>query len=259
MNAVIIGASSGIGFGLAQSLLNKGHSVYAFSKNKPQDERIVFFECDVTKHESIKIAFAKYFEKQDKLDLLVCNAGVSHIGALENASAEDIKRVLDINLLGSIYASQIAAKKMREQRSGKIVFVNSLASVFAIPFQIPYSISKVGLSMLTDGLKNELRPFNVQVCSMMLGDINTGFTKKQEKEINDEVYGERIKKSKNQMIKDESKGMCINKATKKMAKYMSKKKLKPRKTIGTFFYKLVAFLAKILPQRLLVWVVGKMY
>jgi short-subunit dehydrogenase len=148
---------------------------------------------------------------------------------------------------------------MREKKSGRIIFVSSIAGILPIPFQLWYSVSKAAVASYALALQNEIRPFGITVCAILPGDIATGFTDAREKSSDgDNVYGGRIERSVKTMEKDERGGMSPDKAGGYIAKLAMKNRTSPLKAIG-FSYKAVAVLSKLLPRRFSNYIVSLLY
>ena len=129
----------------------------------------------------------------------------------------------------------------------------------AIPFQTFYSCSKAAINDFTLALANEVRPYGVTVCAVQPGDIRTGFTDARAKSAEgDDLYGGRISRSVAGMEKDERNGMSPDKAGKKIAAVALKKKSKPLMALG-FSYQFLCVLIKLLPVRLVNYLVGVLY
>ena len=127
------------------------------------------------------------------------------------------------------------------------------------PFQTYYSASKAAINSYTMATANEVRPFGVQVCCVQPGDIRTGFTAARQKNpMGDDVYGGRIARSVAGMEKDEQNGMTPEQAGAFVAHTAMRKSCKPIRTIG-LQYKFFHVLSRILPCRLLNWLVGLLY
>ena len=134
-----------------------------------------------------------------------------------------------------------------------------MAAIFPIQFQAWYSISKAAVRALSMAVSNEVRPYGVQVCCVLPGDIKTGFTAAREKsDAGDTAYGGRISKSVARMERDEQNGMDPAIAGKFIANVALKKNPAPQYTIGAM-YKAFALLYRILPGRLVRFILGKMY
>jgi short-subunit dehydrogenase len=147
----------------------------------------------------------------------------------------------------------------RERGSGRIVNVRSVAAPAAIPFQTFYSCSKAAINDYTLALANEVRPYGVTVCAVQPGDIRTGFTDARRKNPEgDDAYGGRIARSVAGMEKDERGGMAPEKAGAMIASVALRKNSKPVMALG-FSYKFLCVLIKLLPVRLVNWLVGLLY
>ena len=135
----------------------------------------------------------------------------------------------------------------------------SVAGAIAIPFQTYYSASKAAINSYTMALANEVKPFGVQVCAVMPGDIRTGFTAAREKsQAGDDVYHGRIARSVAGMEHDEQTGMSPETAGAYIASVATRRSVKPLRSIG-LKYKFFCVLAKLLPVRTLNWLVGLIY
>jgi len=149
---------------------------------------------------------------------------------------------------------------LKKSSNPKIINIGSVAGEIIIPFQTFYSMTKSAISSFSEGLRIELKPFNIQVTTVLPGDIKTNFTKNRELPLvlEDEHYGDRIRKSLARMAKDEEQGMPAIKVTKIIYSLINKKKLPMAKTVG-FKYKLFVFLKRLLPKSLISFIVKKMY
>lgn len=257
---IITGASSGIGFAAADLFAKNGYNVYGISRTVPsrQLNGVVNLVGDVTNTESIEEAFAHVFEKERKVDVVICNAGMGVSGASEFIEKEKAKKQIDINLLGAIETSKVAAKYLKQSGGGKIFFTSSVAAIIPIPFQAGYSATKAGLNLYSQALGMELERFNIKVCSVMPGDTKTAFTSKREKVETEKEYAGVVSKSVKKMEKDEQTGKSPYTVAKVFLRLAKKKSPKPLVCVG-FSYKMIAFLAKVLPQRVVNFIVKKMY
>ena len=129
----------------------------------------------------------------------------------------------------------------------------------SLPFQSFYSCTKSAVSSLSEALRIELKPFNIKVSTILPGDVKTEFTARREKNKSNSVYyGERIDKSVEKMERDEQNGMSPS-VIAKIALKIAKSKNPPVYVVGGASYKLLVGLSKILPKRLVVWAIGKLY
>ncbi len=257
--AVVTGATSGIGLATAQALRDRGCVVYGAARHPGQEEGIRWRVCDVTDQEAFAALLQEVRAECGRLDLLINNAGFGISGAAEFTDNRDAKRLLEVNLFGVVNGCRAAIPLMREQGSGRIVNISSVAAPVAIPFQSWYSVSKAGVSAYTAAAAEEVRPFGISLCAILPGDIRTGFTAAREKSpLGDDVYGGRIARSVAVMEHDEETGMAPAAAGAYIARIALKKRVKPEYAIG-FKYKFFCLLVKLMPCALRSFIVGKLY
>lgn len=256
--AVVTGGSSGIGRATAQSLLNRGCTVYELSRRDNPAQGVYHLTADITDEQQVRAAVSEIISREGRIDILINNAGYGISGAAEMTSAADAHAQLELNLYGMDNVTRAVLPHMREQQSGRIICVSSIAGILPIPFQLWYSVSKSAIAAYVLALQNEIRPYGVSVCAVLPGDIATGFTDAREKSDGGEIYGKRVERSVATMEKDERGGMSPDKAGRYIAKLAMKKHTRPLKAIG-ISYKAIAMLAKLLPRRFSNYLVGKIY
>ncbi len=132
--------------------------------------------ADVSSEEDVKKLF-ETARSYGGADVLVNNAGVSYIGLLQDMSADEIKRVLDINLTGAILCSREAAKQMIPKKSGCIINIASMWGEVGASCEAVYSASKAGLIGFTKALAKELGPSGIRVNCVSPGVIKTDMNK----------------------------------------------------------------------------------
>jgi short-subunit dehydrogenase len=258
--AVITGGSSGIGYYTALYLLKKGFSVYALSRSGIIEAGLNSINCDVTDFVRLKEVIDYIAEKEGGIDILINNAGFGISGAAEKTPIEDVKKLFELNFFAAFEAIKCVTPHMRAHGGGKIINTGSVAGVLHLPFQSFYSASKAALGALSNALRNELKPFKIRLATILPGDTKTGFTAARKKDFlaEDEYYKNRIKKSIEQMEHDESRGTHPNKVAKTIYKAIRKKNPKPNYTVG-IKYKLFVLADKLLPKRLVQYIIGKIY
>lgn len=256
---IITGASSGIGLAIAQHLCSKGHRVYGISRSKLHEKNVKSIQADVTNFEQLQAAYQDVFDIEGKIDILINNAGMGISGAIEDTSFEDANYLMEVNFMGVFNSTKAVLPLMRQSGSGKIINMSSVAARLAIPFQAFYSSSKAAVNAFTEALANEVSPFNIQACSVMPGDIKTGFTKnrKKNKEVS-ECYRRRVDKSVAVMENDECNGMDPEVAAKAIERLIAKRRLPLYITVG-FKYKIFVLLHKLLPAKFANHMVGEIY
>jgi NAD(P)-dependent dehydrogenase (short-subunit alcohol dehydrogenase family) len=173
-DVLVTGASTGIGRACAEHLDGLGYTVWA-GVRKPSDadelraagsDRLRPVMLDVTEEESIAATASAVAERAPGgLAGLVNNAGVSVGGPLELVSSEEWRYQLEVNLVGAVAVTRAMLPALREAR-GRIINITSIGGRLATPFLGPYSASKFGLEAVTDALRQELRPFGVEVVAI---------------------------------------------------------------------------------------------
>lgn len=255
---VVTGSSSGIGYELCKVLADAKCKVYGISRKTTSIEGVSHIKADVTNKEDVKAAFNKILAEAGKIDVLINNAGMGISGAIETAPEEDINKIVGVNFIGTVNCIQEVLPFMRENRSGKIINVSSVAGLMPIPFQGFYSATKASVILLTESLRMEVKPFKVEAGSILPGDTKTSFTGNRVKSPLDSEYSAKEKKSVGVMEKDEQNGMSARYVALKIARYANKKKLPLAKVVG-FKYKIFMLLNKFLPHKLVLYVISKMY
>lgn len=258
---LISGASSGIGKEAANYFQNQGHKVIGLSRSYPKDKYDYSYVLgDLGDGDSLEKAVTEIKKITDHIDVLINCAGIGISGAVEYTSLDEVKKIFDVNVTGQFYLTQLVMGLLRKSEHGKIINIGSVAGELTIPFQTFYSMSKAAIHKFTEGLKMELKPFGIDVCSVLPGDTKTGFTdnRYQPKVVEDDLYKDRIKRSIQRMEHDEQNGMSPMSVVKVIEKLMKRKRMPSQVTVG-FSYKLLVFLGKILPKRLVNWILYKMY
>ncbi len=257
--AVITGGSSGIGRCTAETLKNKGVTVYEFSRRDIRTEGITHITADVTDEEAVIGAVNKVVGKEGKIDILVNCTGFGISGAVEFTELSDAKAQFDVNFFGTVNVTKAVLGHMRKNGGGRIVNISSVAAVAHIPFQTYYSATKAAIESYTQALANEVKPYNITVTAIQPGDISTGFTDARSKSFaGDDIYEGRISRSVAGMERDERKGMPPETAGEYIAKIALRKNVKPLYSIGAS-YKALSTLCKIFPCRIRNSIVGMLY
>ena len=257
--AVVTGASRGIGLALAENLLGLGYRVYGLSRTPGSLSAVQWMNCDVTDRAAVARCFKKILQDSGGLDLLICNAGIGISGAAEFTETSDFHRQMEVNLTGCVNCAQQAASFMRQRRSGKIIFISSLAAIFPLPFQSFYSASKAAVNAFSDALGIELAPFHVETCTVMLNDVKTDFTDNRRKSaVGDDIYGGRISKSVGKMEASERKGMGPQKVAETVCGLVGRKHLPSHKIVG-FSNEFLGLLYRFLPTGIMLKLLGKLY
>jgi len=184
--AVVTGASRGIGRRISQALVAEGARVALFARSLAQLELVqqelgdasLAVVCDVADPASVRDAFAATLQHFGRIDILVNNAGICQLQKVENARDEDLRRELDINLLGPILCSREVIPHLRAAGGGDIVNVSSESTRLPFPYLTVYAATKGGLETFSAGLRSELRPDRIRVTVLRAGNTDeSGITK----------------------------------------------------------------------------------
>ncbi|MGI6786963.1 MAG: SDR family oxidoreductase [Acholeplasmataceae bacterium] len=259
MIVLITGASSGIGLANAKRFIAKGHKVYGIAHNEFELENLNYYQADITDHQRINEIVKEIYDKEKRIDILLNSAGMGISGAVEDTNVKDAERMFDINFFGAVNITNQVIPYMRENGFGRIANISSVAGVLPIAFQTFYSANKAAISLYSEGLNIELKPFGIRVIDFMPGDIKTNFTDNRKKnKSNSKYYGERIDRSVKVMERDERNGMSVEYVSKVMYKNIMKKRPPVRKVVG-IPYKFFLFLYRLLPISLVNKIMGKLY
>ena len=257
---VITGGTSGIGRETAKALAQQGCAVYELSRRGAgADPRIRHLRADVTDEAQCRAAVDEIVRREGRIDVLVNNAGFGISGAIEFTDTAEAQRQFDVNFFGMVRMNRAVIPVMRRQGGGRIISMSSVAAPIAIPFQAYYSASKAAVRTYMLALASEVAPFGIETCAIMPGDVSTGFTDARAKSAaGDDVYGGRIARSVAVMEHDERTGIPAAEAGAFVAKKALQRRVPPLCTLGGK-YKVFVFLTRLLPTRLMVSVVGKIY
>ena len=183
-SVLITGATDGLGRAAAIYLADNGYRVFAAGRSaakrisldcQAQDQRLPMeaLELDVADEASARRAVARVLERAGKLDVLINNAGIAYVAAMEEIRLDDFRRQYETNVFGVVRMIQAALPSMRERRSGRIINMSSIAGKVASPLMGPYASSKFALEGLSDSLRLELSGFGIHVVLIEPGIIHT--------------------------------------------------------------------------------------
>ncbi len=166
--AIVTGASSGIGKATARLLLERGYRVHAGARRVDamadlgtRGARV--HALDLTVPESIDAFVAAILGEGDRIDLLVNNAGYGSYGAVEDVPIDDARAQMEVNLFGLARLIQLVLPTMRRKRAGRIINVSSVGGKIWSALGAWYHASKFAVEGFSDCLRNEVRPFGIDV------------------------------------------------------------------------------------------------
>jgi NAD(P)-dependent dehydrogenase (short-subunit alcohol dehydrogenase family) len=173
---LVTGGSSGIGRAIGKLLSEKGFIVYGTSRNPEKCSDNVSFpllKMEVTDPNSIKEVIATIIKKEQRLDIVVNNAGVGITGPIEETPELEIKKAFDINLHGPINVIKSVLPQMRKQKSGLIINVTSIAGYMGLPYRGIYSATKAALEITAEAFRIEVKQFGIKMTNIAPGDFAT--------------------------------------------------------------------------------------
>ena len=177
---LITGASSGIGKDTAISLIKHGHVVYGAARRLEMMQDIIqagghAIKMDILKDRNIDDVVNQIINEQNRIDVLINNAGYGLWGAVETISIDEAKRQFDVNIFGLAYLTKKIIPIMRKQKSGKIINMSSMGGKVYTPFGAWYHATKYALEGWSDCLRIELKSFGIDVILIEPGVIKTEF------------------------------------------------------------------------------------
>ena len=187
--AIVTGASRGIGKAIAISLAKEGAEViinYSSSlenANKVVSEINSFggnsypLQADISNENSVNELIKTVLEKNNTIDVLVNNAGITKDGLLMRMKTDDWQKVLDLNLSGVFYCTRAVSRQMLKQKKGRIINITSVVGLMGNPGQANYSAAKAGVVGLTQSAAKEFASRGITVNAVAPGFISTDMTK----------------------------------------------------------------------------------
>lgn len=203
--ALITGASRGIGRAAAECFAEAGwqltltcdHSIQELNAVADALRQKYGVSCLALRADmSCEADVNRVFQHLEELDVLVNNAGISHIGLLTDMSAEEWRRVMAVNLDSCFYTSRAAIPLMLKKHSGRIINVSSVWGAQGASMEVAYSASKGGVNAFTRALAKELAPSGIQVNAVACGVIDTamngGLTPEDRQALREEIPADRF-------------------------------------------------------------------
>jgi NAD(P)-dependent dehydrogenase (short-subunit alcohol dehydrogenase family) len=184
--ALVTGSSSGIGYETALMLARNGFDTYATMRNTNKSKEITeiakkenlplrVLKLDVTDDRSVDDAINNILNEKKSIEVVVNNAGYGLMGSIEDSSLDEIKAQFETNFFGAIRVMQKVLPIMRQQKSGTIVNVSSIAGRIGFPMGSSYVSSKFALEGLSESMSYELEQFGIRILLIEPGVINTNF------------------------------------------------------------------------------------
>lgn len=227
-SVLITGASRGIGKAMAYEFAKNGYNLYLTCKNNlklleeikydleketslyksenipkyDSEGNIIpdvshsiqcrIFQCDMGNAKEVETLF----ESIPTIDIIVNNAGISHVGLLTDMTCEEWRKIMATNIDSLFYTSKFGVPKMLQKHSGKIINISSIWGNVGASMEVAYSASKGAVNSFTKALSKELGPSNIQVntiaCGLINTDMNSCFSAEDLQSVIDEIPADRM-------------------------------------------------------------------
>lgn len=188
-NAIITGASEGLGKIIAELFLREGANIMICARNQEKllqtQEALLALKlgqvemqcCDIAKTADVNHLVKSAFSTLKNIDILVANAGIhGPKGPFESSDWEEWSHAIDVNLKGNAFLCHALAPHFKEKKQGKIIFLSGGGATKSMPYFSAYAASKAGLVRFGETLAEELKAFNIDVNMIAPGAMNTRLT-----------------------------------------------------------------------------------
>ncbi|PNR96362.1 beta-ketoacyl-ACP reductase [Petrotoga olearia] len=194
--AIVTGGSRGIGKEISRNFIKEGATVIAIAKDErplieenekndfPED-RFVYYQADITDFATINELVTQIYNKYQKIDILINNAGMAKDNFLVIMKEDDFDKVIQVNLKGTFIMTKAVAKIMRKQKFGNIISMASVVGMEGNIGQTNYSAAKAGIIGMTKSWAKELtmKGENIRVNAIAPGFVRTGMTESLKEEL----------------------------------------------------------------------------
>ncbi len=183
--AAVIGGAGYLCSALAQAMSESGMQVAVLDVNEKEAEPnthnfppVIYLRCDVTSKEDLRRCRDAILKRYGRVDVLLNGAGTNAPTPFLNISADEIERIIGVNLVGTLYSCQVFGEVMIKQRSGSIINFASVSMGPPLSKAFIYSTAKAGVANITQNLAREWAPFNVRVNALRPGFFPTDWSMK---------------------------------------------------------------------------------
>jgi NADP-dependent 3-hydroxy acid dehydrogenase YdfG len=181
---IITGASSGMGAAAARHLAHHGASIVLAARRADRIEglsaeivttggKAVAVVTDVTKLDDVQRLARTAIDAFGRIDVLVNNAGLMPLSPVERLKADEWNQMIDVNLRGVLHGVAAVLPTMKDQKSGHIITTASVAAYKVFPASAVYSATKFAVRGLSEGLRQEVKPYNIRTTLISPGAVTT--------------------------------------------------------------------------------------
>jgi short-subunit dehydrogenase len=176
---LITGATRGIGYSLATELSRRGNKVFGAGRSWKKGNYVPFvpLTMDITSDKSVEQGVRMILDEYGRVDVLICNAGISNCGTVEDTPLGIAGEIFETNYFGTVRLIRAVLPLMRKAGKGTIACVSSAGGKIGIPFQSHYVASKFALEGFAESLWQELKPLGIRVLLIEPGDVGTAIWK----------------------------------------------------------------------------------
>ena len=180
-HAIITGGSEGIGLATAAAMLDRGARVSLVSRSREKLDdasallggRVQTAAADVADHSALASAFDTLVSAQGPCDVLVTSAGYSHPAHFSEVPLDEFRKEMEVNYLGTVYATRLVMPSMTERKRGHVCVVSSVAGFVGVFGFTAYSPTKFAVKGFAEALRDEVAPYDVRVSVLYPPDTDT--------------------------------------------------------------------------------------
>ena len=184
--AVVTGGSKGIGKSITERFARQGADVHILDMDQEAGQNLVdeitssggeawFHKTDVANQSEVKETFDRIFQQKNRVNILVNNAGIAHVGKLEDTTEEDMDRIYRVNVKGVYNSSLAGVEKMKQSGGGVILNLASVVAVMGIPDRFAYTMSKGAVLTMTYSIAKDYLKENIRCNAISPGRVHTPF------------------------------------------------------------------------------------
>jgi NAD(P)-dependent dehydrogenase (short-subunit alcohol dehydrogenase family) len=193
---LITGANSGFGRAIAAAAIGAGDRVVATARRpetlddlvRAHPRQVVPVQLDVTDHEAIRTTVANVIAEEGRIDVLVNNAGRTHVGAVEETTDEELRGLFEVHVFGPAALTRAVLPHMRDRNEGAIVQMSSVGGQLSFAGFGAYSATKFALEGLSEALADEVKQFGIKVLIVEPGSFRTSLFSGYSASAQTEVY-----------------------------------------------------------------------
>lgn len=184
--AIITGGSKGIGKATTQLLAKSGANVFFLDIDdtegqtlqkeiSEQGQKANYINCNIASYDDVKKTIEGIYKTAGKIDILINNAGIAHIGTATNTTPEDFQKIVDVNVKGVFHCLNVCIPLMQKSGGGAIINMSSVAAELGIPDRFAYSMSKGAVSAMTLSVAKDYLADNIRCNAIAPGRVHTPF------------------------------------------------------------------------------------